>query len=799
VDEMEEVTQRFAADVESYVTEVGRAAAETRDLAVKTEEVKVASDGMRDKILEAATALKITRDEMGKLRNASGEVITASEAQAMALKHIRDQALEAAFAMRELDKYEKPSLFSRIKGGIGGLFGGGGGGGAGGGGGGLSLGDFAPGMGSLTGIASMLAVVEAAVMVIGPEVGALATGLTAAGLGVGSFAALAVPALKSVAGEYQNLNAVNQKYQQAVALEKLDPTKGHAAAVKAALDQVNLVGQAYQKLPNDEQGAIDGIYKLTHAFQAQAKAFEPTAFKVFNEGLQVANELLPYVGQFASAAAPAIEHLVGGLGRFAGGGEFRYFMSFLQSLEGPVLTAVGSGMKGLGERLMGLMELFSKKDVINAVNIAFRLLGFTLSLIEGLIMEGMDAWDLLTQVILPGVAHAFDVTRHAVASFAHGVAHDFDDARHGVASFAHDVAHYFDDARHDVAELGHGVAVAFDDVRHAVAVAVEDTVGWVRDHWKIILAWLVAPIGMAVFEIRTHTHQIAQEFDRLRHDVAAALDGARHAVASAAHDIASGFDRARHAVASFADWLPHEIAHTFDIARHDVAAFADWLPHEVAHGFDIARHNVARWADDARHDIASAWDWARHATAAGVDGVLHFIGQLPGKTLSLLARLPGEMLQAGEHIIEGLINGIRSAAGGLINTMKGLAHDVITYFTDPLKMLSPSRVFFDHGMNIVLGAVNGVRAYAPQLRQAMRELGTGVAAGGVPGVTGVAGGGALAGRVNVTVPLTLGAGAQGYNDPRFLQYLQQVVQEAVLRYNVNNPGNGLAIATGGRL
>jgi phage-related protein len=682
---------------------------------------------------------------------------------------------------------------------FGGLFGGGGKGG--GGSGGLSLGDLAPGMGSLTGIASMLAVVEAAVMVIGPEVGALATGLTAAGLGVGSFAALAIPAIKGVASEYQNLNAVNQKYQQAVALEKLDPTKGHAAAVKAALDQVNLVGQAYQKLPGDEQGAIDGIYRLTHAFQAQAKAFEPTAFKVLNEGLRVANELLPYVGQFASAVAPAIEHLVGGLGRFVGGGEFRYFMGFLQSLAGPVLTAVGSGMKGLGERVMMLMETFSKKDVINAVNIAFRLLGFTVQLVQGLIMEGMGAWDLLTQVILPGLAHDFDVTRHAIASFAHGVAHDFDEARHAVASFAHDVAHYFDDARHGVAEFGHGVAVAFDDVRHAVAVAVADTVGWVRDHWKVILAWLVAPVGMAVFEIRTHTHQISAEFDHLRHDVASALDGARHAVASAAHDIASGFDRARHAVASFADWLPHEIAHTFDIARHDVAAFADWLPHEIAHGFDIARHNIARWGDDARHDIASAWDWLRHATAAGVDDVLRFVGQLPGKTLRLLAGLPGEMLHVGEHIIEGLINGIKSAAGGLISTMKGLAGDVISYFTNPLKLFSPSRVFFEHGMNIVMGAVNGVRAYAPLLRQAMRDLGGGVAAGGLPGAAGGAGGYGGGGQVRVTVPLTavFGAATSFLNDPHFLQYIQQVIQEAVLRYNVNNPGNGLAIATGGRL
>jgi phage-related protein len=773
---MEEVTQRFAADVESYVAEVGRAATEARDLAGATEEVKFAADGMRDKVTEAAAALKITRDEMGKLRNASGEVITASEAQALALKHIRDQALEAAFAMRELDKYEKPSMFSRL----GGLLGGGGSGGAGGG---LSAGDLAPGLGSPTAIISMIAAVEAAIMIIGPEVGALATGLTAAGLGVGSFAALAVPALKSVTGEYQALNAVNQKYQQAVALEKMDPTKGHAAAVKAALDQVNLVGQAYQKLPNDEQGAVDGLYKLTHAFQAQAKAFQPTAFKVFNEALGVANQLLPYLGQFAAAVAPAIEHLIGGLGRFVGGGQFRYFMGFLQSLAGPVLEAVGSGMAGLGLRLMTLMELFSKKDVINSVNIAFRVLGFLLQLTQGLIMEGMDAWDILTQTVLPDVAHWFDVARHAVASFAHGVAHDFDDVRHDVAEFGHDVAHYFDDARHDVAEFGHGVAVAFDDVRHAVAVAVTDTVGWVRDHWKIILAWLVAPIGMAVFEIKTHTHQIAQAFDELRHDVAAILAGARHDVAA------------------FADWAPHAIRVAWDTVRHDTAAAMDWVRHEIAHAFDSVRHDIAAATGDVRHEVAAAWDWLRHATATAADAVAHFFEQLPGRILSYLASLPAKMADAGKNVILGLIRGIESAASQIPSIMRGLASDVASYFTNPLKLFSPSRVFFDHGVNIVLGAINGVRSMAPQLQQVMRQLGSGVATGGIPGAGAGGGYGAAGGgRVNVTVPLTavFGAATGFLNDPHFLQYIQTVIQEAVLRYNVNNPGNGLAISAGGR-
>ena len=50
--------------------------------------------------------------------------------------------------------------------------------------------------------------------------------------------------------------------------------------------------------------------------------------------------------------------------------------------------------------------------------------------------------------------------------------------------------------------------------------------------------------------------------------------------------------------------------------------------------------------------------------------------------------------------------------------------------------------------------------------------------------------------MHVTVPLTavFGAGARSLStDPRFLQYIQQQVQEAVLRYGQINPGNGFVL------
>jgi hypothetical protein len=625
VDEMEEVRQRFAADVESYVTEVGRAAAETRELAGRAEEVKVASDGMRDKVLEAAAALKITRDEMGKLRNASGEVITAAEAQAMALKHIRDQALEAAFAMRELDKYEKPSLFSRLKGGIGGLLGGGGGG--------EGLSGAGGGLGGLGGIGGMLLAVEAAVMVIGPEVMALVTGLTAAGLGVGAFAALAAPAFGKVHSAYTQIQKDQQAYDRALTSKERATAMAHLKQDWASLDPA-------------QAGAVRGVQQLVAGFQQMAKAFEPTAFKVFDEGLKIASSLMPQLQMFATAVTPAIEGALSGLGRFVTGVDFSQFMAFLQSLSGPVITAAASGLHGLALQVMQMMERFSKKDVINAVNIAFRVLGVSLRLVDGLIVMGMKSWDMLTGA-LHRVAHYFDDTRHAIASFAHDSAHYFDDFRHDAATAAHQVAHYWDDLRHGVAGLAHDIAV-----------------------------W----------------------FDRIRHD-------------------------------------------------------------------------IAHWADD----------------------VVQFFVQLPGRMLHALGNLGSLLWNGGVSLIKGLISGIENAVPGLHSVLSWVS-SLIPSWKGPLE--ADRQMLVPHGMAILQGFMAGVASQVPALHGMLAGIGA-----SIPGALGPGRGGGLAlagSRVSVTVPLALAPGAQGYNDPRFLQYLQTVIQEAVLRYNVNNPGNGLAIATGGR-
>ncbi len=377
----------------------------------------------------------------------------------------------------------------------------------------------------------------------------------------------------------------------------------------------------------------------------------------------------------------------------------------------------------------------------------------------------------------------------------------------------HEVAHVFDIVRHDIAagvdwlvnfvkshwqllvEILTGTLLValvvqnWQKIEHAVMAPVDAVVNYVKEHWKEIVAWLADPLGMAVHEIISHWSDITKAFDSGRHAVAGVLDGVRH-------DIASGWDSARHDAAAALDGARHDVASAYDDVRHSIAAFIDWLPGAIEKGFQVAVKAQLTMLDDARHDVATAFDDIRHAVSSGVDAVVSFFTSLPGKIEAQLAKLPGEMLSIGENVIKGLINGIVNAAAAIPSLMGSLASSVASYFTDPLKLFSPSRLFFEHGFNIVQGAINGVKANAPALLATMRGLGTDI------GVQGVGAAGAIAPAsgstsVHVNVPVTATATtADVLQSPQYQQALQAAVQEVTLRYSQINPSNGLTPAWG---
>jgi phage-related protein len=278
----------------------------------------------------------------------------------------------------------------------------------------------------------------------------------------------------------------------------------------------------------------------------------------------------------------------------------------------------------------------------------------------------------------------------------------------------------------------------------------------------------IALVALAIL-IATHTHQIANAFDVMR-----------HGIATAGHDIANTFDTVRHDIAE----AGHDIATDFDNVRHSAATLA----HDVAAHFDEIRHDVAQWAGDVRTDA---------------NQVISFFEGLPGRMLSALGNLGSLLWNAGASVIRGLVSGIESAVPGLHSALSWVS-SLIPSWKGPIE--ADAQMLVPHGMVIMQGLMRGIASQLPALRSMLAgvtssipsSIGTVGAHGAIGSVGAASAIGAAGGSGHLDVTVHVVPSAPSMADPKWLQGMQPVIQEAVLRYSLNNPGNGLALSSGRR-
>jgi hypothetical protein len=276
-----------------------------------------------------------------------------------------------------------------------------------GGGGGVPL-PLAGGM-PLPALLAALPVIAAGAAAALVEVTGLASGFAAAGAGAGAFALLAVPAVRKVEAALKDTPAK---------LAKL-------------------------KLSPDEAGAVAGIRQLEGAFGKISTAFQPQAFKVFNDGLKLANSLLPHVTPFAATFATSLDKLLQRAGKFTQSKGFADFLKQFQGISGPATTAIGTGIGNVANAFGKLMTVMSGKDVAHAINIAFGGISGTIRAVAASVRFLMTVWDGMG-IAAHNVASAFDRIRHSLAgNFGHQIAQDFDSIRHGAAAAAGAVVSFF--------------------------------------------------------------------------------------------------------------------------------------------------------------------------------------------------------------------------------------------------------------------------------------------------------------------------------------------------------------------
>lgn len=736
-DDLEPVRQEFESDWGPWIADMQAAIEEAKRLADENKTLQESLNEDRDKALEAGDALhqfgidsEHASTLVGEMRDRAAETgveldslrdhaLEAAEAEsklrddaleaAAALGHERDDALEAAAAtdamseksgrlhdvmtrLRDVVDSTKDKIgnvrdtVDRAKDGLESL-----------GSTGTKVGSLltnAFGSGSQVGNGfsklteqvgkmpvSLIAIVPAVEALL-PELTGLISGFAAAGAGAAAFGILAIPAFKAVTAAYSKIGTDQKAYDDAL-------TK---TAKNTALKKLQ---QDYKDLDPAERGAVKGIQDLMTTYHRMAKAFEPDAFKIFNDGLRIANTLLPDILPFATTFSNVLDGLLKRADKFASSKGFQEWLAQFHKLEGPALQAIGNGIGKIAVAIGHLLTAMSAKDVVNAINIAFTILAITIDILVGAVKRIMSNWDQMSA--------AYRKSAHAISSDT-------------------------DSMRSDFVGFGHEVEKIFNDVKSF--------------------------IGSATSGIITNYKKLQSEGASAYHTLESDTDAMREKFVSFGHTVESIFNDVKKAVVS---------------AGHQLESDGDAMANKFV---------------SVGHRIESIWD-----------SVISFFRGLPGKLSSALSALPGDMERIGVNAILGMLHGVESEAGNLLGEAESLAGKIAGVFSKVLHMASPSKVFFAHGANIVMGLIQGLRSYAPQAVSMVQSLANQIVSAGSaapsiqPGALAAsfASGSPSSGSIGGS---TGGSGAPSGNIVVQVsgQTLFEIAKSQLYQYNIRNSG-----------
>ncbi len=121
------------------------------------------------------------------------------------------------------------------------------------------------------------------------------------------------------------------------------------------------------------------------------------------------------------------------------------------------------------------------------------------------------------------------------------------------------------------------------------------------------------------------------------------------------------------------------------------------------------------------------------AVAGGINNMVGMFASLPGRVLGAIGGLAGAMYGAGQRIIQGLINGLWSMWGGVLNAISSIANTIRSHLPFSPVQMGPLVGIENSGLKLMQMLAEGINQGAPLVQSAMNK-----ATGGMVGVPGIA-------------------------------------------------------------
>ncbi|MFF3151800.1 phage tail tape measure protein [Streptomyces sp. NPDC057910] len=283
---------------------------------------------------------------------------------------------------------------------------------------------------------------------------------------------------------------------------------------------------------------------------------------------------------------------------------------------------------------------------------------------------------------------------------------------------------------------------AIEPAFHGIAAVVGWVVDFVKGHWPLLLAILTGPIGVAVLLITKYWDQISGAFST-----------AYHAVVNTALALIAWVvglpGRILAALASLGKLLGTWARDAFMNAYHAVVTVGlelmVWvlaLPGRILSALSSLGSRLWTWA-------TSAFTRAKDGAVTIALSLMNWVNGIPGRILSALGSLGGLLYGAGQRVIQGLINGVKSMISSVGDAIGSVASTVRSYWPfSPAKRgpLSGRGSLDIAGANMGQMLADGITGSADKVARASSRL-AGAVTGNVAGLSpslalsGVAAGG----------------------------------------------------------
>ncbi|WP_279107036.1 phage tail protein [Mobiluncus curtisii] len=120
--------------------------------------------------------------------------------------------------------------------------------------------------------------------------------------------------------------------------------------------------------------------------------------------------------------------------------------------------------------------------------------------------------------------------------------------------------------------------------------------------------------------------------------------------------------------------------------------------------------------------LSGAWSAIQTAVNGGIGNTVNIVKSLPGKAVAALGNIGQALFNAGKHLVQGFINGIRSMFGAIGAAARDLGSKAMSGVKNVLGIRSPSKVFTEIGVMTGRGMVNGVESMQGKVQDALKDM-----------------------------------------------------------------------------